>query len=194
MWWTIRMLYLVEFADWNSQAKIGYGCGDGSATHNSGQSDNAQYHTGSMQSSRTTYGAGIQYRYIEDPWGNVRDWCDGIVLSSGAAYVTNDMSKYGDTTTNHTKVGDAPTGSGSCISGWTVPSVSGLEWALWPKSKASDSSYATYIADTVSYPNNPIPAVGGYYYNFQNYGMFAVDGVTSGNSSNNLGARLQYLP
>ena len=26
--WTIKMLYLVEYADWNSQTKIGYGCGN----------------------------------------------------------------------------------------------------------------------------------------------------------------------
>ena len=29
-YWTIAMLYLVEFANWDSQAVIGYGCGNGS--------------------------------------------------------------------------------------------------------------------------------------------------------------------
>jgi hypothetical protein len=63
---TIWHLYLVEFAHWNSQAKIGYGCGNNSATENMGASDSMPYHTGTMQSSRTTYGVGTQYRWIED--------------------------------------------------------------------------------------------------------------------------------
>ena len=54
MYWTIMMLYLVEFADWNSQAKIGYGCGNNSAAQNVGASDSMPYHTGKMQDARKT--------------------------------------------------------------------------------------------------------------------------------------------
>lgn len=55
---TIKMLYLVEFADWDSQRKIGYGGGDNSV----GASDSMPYHTGTMQTSISTYGSGVQYR------------------------------------------------------------------------------------------------------------------------------------
>ena len=194
MWWTIRMLYLVEFADWNSQAKIGYGCGDNSATHNSGYSDTMQYHTGTMRSNRTTYGKGVQYRNIEDPWGNVCDWCDGIVLSSKAAYVTNDMSKYGESTTNHTKVSDGNFSS-NCIKSWDVPSISGLEWALYPKETVSDSNYATYIADrALTHASYVVVYVGGYYSQGQSIGMFSSNSNPSSVSFAYIGARLQYLP
>jgi hypothetical protein len=56
MRFTIWLLYIVEFADWDSQTKIGYGCGNNSATENMGASDSMPYHTGTMQTSRTTYG------------------------------------------------------------------------------------------------------------------------------------------
>jgi hypothetical protein len=35
------------------------------------------YHTGTTQSARTTYGLGTQYRWIEGLWDNVYDWMDG---------------------------------------------------------------------------------------------------------------------
>lgn len=68
---TIWMLYLVEFADWNSQATIGYGCSDVSRAQNVGASDTMQYHTGTMKPNRTDYGIGVQYRGIEGLWDNV---------------------------------------------------------------------------------------------------------------------------
>lgn len=195
MWWTIRMLYLVEFADWNSQAKIGYGCGENSWRHNSGASDSAQYHTGSMQSLRTTYGKGIQYRYIEDPWGNVMDWCDGIALGSGAPYVCKNPDNYGDYTSNYTKVGNAPSGSGNCISGWTVPTTSGLEWALWHSNVVSNSNYDTYCADNgTTNTSNIVVYVGGNFYTSQIGGMFSAGSALESGKDVSIGARLQYLP
>ena len=192
MWWTVRMLYLVEFANWDSQAKIGYGCGDNSAAHNSGYSDTAQYHTGTMQSSRTTYGKCVQYRYIEDPWGNVRDWCDGIVINSRNPYVTNVVANYDDSTSNHTKVGNGPSSNGE-ITGWNVPTTSGLEWALFPSSTTSSTSFDTYVADGVG-AGNPCVCVGGYYSRARDYGMFYSLSISASVTGDNVGARLQYLP
>lgn len=194
MWWTIRMLYLVEFADWNSQAKIGYGCGDGSATHNSGASDSAQYHTGTMQANRTTYGAGVQYRFIEDPWGNVFDWCDGIVLSNNKAYVTNVIANYGESSTNHTKVSDGVSNTNE-ISGWDVPTTSGLKWALYPNAQVSNNNYDTYCADRVYVGSTSVVVyVGGSYGQARGFGMFCTYGSTASYTAASIGARLQYLP
>lgn len=74
---TIWLLYLVEFANWDSQSCIGYGCGNGSAAQAMGYTDSMPYHTGTTQSSKTTYGLGTQYRHIEGLWDNVYDWIDG---------------------------------------------------------------------------------------------------------------------
>jgi hypothetical protein len=194
--WTIRMLYLVEFADWNAQKVIGYGCGDGSATGNMGYTDSMAYHTGTTQSNRTTYGLGTQYRWIEGLWDNVRDWVDGIVLSSRAAYVCINPANFGDSTTNHTKVANGPSSDISgCIKSWEVPSVSGLDWALFPKTVVSDSNYATYVADSAGvYSPYVVVFVGGSYFQVQSNGMFCTYSNSASDSSGNIGARLQYLP
>lgn len=80
-WFTILLLYLVEYADWDSQKKIGYG---GYVTEvNSGYTDNMPYHTGTMRQSRESYGAGTQYRYLEGLWEQRYEMVTGII--SGTA-------------------------------------------------------------------------------------------------------------
>jgi len=193
MWWTVNMLYLVEFADWDSQKVIGYGCGDNSQTHNSGATDSMGYHTGTMQSSRTTYGSGTQYRYIEDWWGNVRDWCDGIYFSTADIYCIKDPSNFSDST-GGTKVGTRSTGSSGYIKAWNTPSADGFEYALYP----SDHSGAegTYVCDYCYYNSSGVVLnVGGDYNQGQSYGAFYLYGNNqASNSYGGIGCRLQKLP
>jgi hypothetical protein len=191
--WTIRMLYLVEFADWNAQKVIGYGCG-GWATGNMGYTDSMTYHTGTTQNSRTTYGLGTQYRWIEGLWDNVRDWVDGIVLSSRVAYVCTNPANFGDSTTNHTKVANGPSSNiNDCIKSWEVPSVSGFDWALFPKTVVSN--YTTYVPDyAYVYSSGVVVYIGGYYNQSQSNGMFCTYSNVASVSNGYGGARLQYLP
>ena len=194
MFWTTRLLYLVEFADWNSQSKIGYGCGNNSSVQNTGTADGMTYHTGTMQSSRTTYGAGIKYRGIEDPWGNVFEWCDGIRFSSSTVYAYNKPSEYSDTT-GGTNVGSRPTTSG-VPTAFNMPSATGYEWAMYPSAQVSDSTYSKYVADYCYYYSSGVVLfVGGSYYQNQGCGMFYLDGNYGADySSGSIGVRLQYLP
>lgn len=201
MFWTTRMLYLVEFANWNSQAAIGYGCGNNSSVQNTGASDSMTYHTGTMQSARTTYGVGVQYRWIEDPWGNVREWCDGIRFSvppSGSStsntgiYMINNPENFSDTAPG-TYIGKRPTTS-AYISDWSIPTATGFEYALYPS--AFYGGEQTYIADVCNYGSGADALnVGGYYSKGQSCGMFSLNGDNSASYSGSyLGARLMYLP
>lgn len=194
MFWTIRMLYIVEFADWNSQKVIGYGCGNGSSVVTMGYTDSMPYHTGTMASSRTTYSASTQYRYIEGIWDNVYDWCDGIRFSSSTIYTYLNPSTYSDYS-GGTNTGTRSTSSG-CISAFGVPSATDYEWALYPSSVVSDSSYSTYVADGCDYNSSGAAlCVGGFYYQSRSFGMFYLNGYYSSSYSyGNIGARLQYLP
>lgn len=76
MWFTIRLLYIVEFANWESTKVIGYNYGDyiPSSSYpslsNTGSTDSMQYHTGTMALNRSTITSGLQYRNIESPYGN----------------------------------------------------------------------------------------------------------------------------
>lgn len=190
---TIWYLYLVEFAHWNSQAKIGYGCGNGLGTENLGASDTMPYHTGTMKSSRTTYGVGTQYRWIEDLWGNVFDWVDGIYFSSANIYAIKNPANFSDSS-GGTLVGTRPTTSNE-IKSWGDSSVSGYEWFVYPSEVYSDSNYATYCCDRAYYSSSgAVLCFGGDYNQYQVYGLFCLGGHLSSSSFGYIGARLMYLP
>ena len=192
MLWTIRMLYLVEYADWDAQKVIGSGCSPSGSRVSMGYTDSMNYHTGTDAANRTTYG-GTQYRNIEGLWDNVMDWCDGIVLYNSAAYVTNIVANYEDSTSNHIKVSNSLSTSGTEITSWEVPTASGLEWALFPNFTTTNGNFDTYIADTVN-ASGVVVCVGGVYSKSRNYGMFCFYSDSPSSQYSDIGTRLQYLP
>lgn len=186
---TIWMLYLVEFADWNSQKTIGKGCGNNSATENMGYTDSMPYHTGTTLASRDSYGLGTQYRYIEGPWDNVYDWGDGCYYNSNGLNIINTPSSFSDNS-GGTAVGVPSSGWPSAF---TVATVAGLEWVIYPT--ASGGSETTYSADgwyfNASYPCLRFGgdcSQGGY------LGLFFVYCDSASNSYASIGCRLQKLP
>lgn len=191
MYWTIMMLYLVEYANWNSQATIGYGCSPSNAKFNMGATDNMVYHTGTSAASRTTYGS-VQYRHIEGLWDNVYDWCDGIRFSGSTVYCIANPASFSDTS-GGTNVGTRATSSGY-ISGWTNPTADGFEYALYPN--AVSGSETTYVCDYCYYDaSGVVLRVGGNYGQGQNYGAFYLYGYFAASyASASIGCRLQKLP
>ena len=192
MFWTIRMLYLVEYADWNCQKIIGYGCGDGSSTEVMGYTDSMPYHTGTTKSSRTTYGFGTQYRYIEGLWDNVYDWCDGIYFSGANIYGIFNPNNFSDTT-GGTLVGTRPTSSGY-IKSWGISTVDGFDWLLYPATVGGSTT--TYVPDYCSYNSSGVVLfVGGSYNQSLGHGMFCLNGSNGASVSNgSIGSRLMVLP
>lgn len=191
MYWTILMLYLVEYANWNSQATIGYGCSPSSQKFNMGATDAMIYHTGTSAASRTTYGS-VQYRHIEGLWDNVYDWCDGIRFSGSTVYCIANPASFSDTS-GGTNVGTRATSSG-WISGWTNPTADGFEYALYPN--AVSGSETTYVCDyCYYYASGVVLYVGGDYGQVQYRGAFFLDGLNAASSaSTSIGCRLQKLP
>lgn len=191
MYWTIMMLYLVEYANWNSQATIGYGCSPSNAKFNMGATDNMVYHTGTSAASRTTYGS-VQYRHIEGLWDNVYDWCDGIRFSGSTVYCIANPASFSDTS-GGTNVGTRATSSGY-ISGWTNPTADGFEYALYPN--AVSGSETTYVCDYCYYnASGVVLFVGGNYGQYQYHGAFCLYGnYTASFASASIGCRLQKLP
>lgn len=192
MLWTIQMLYLVEYGNWDSQSVIGYGCGNGSAAQSVGASDSMPYHTGTMKSSRTTYGVGCQYRYIEGLWENVYDWCDGIYFSGSTIYGILKPASYSDTS-GGTKIGTRPTSS-NYISAYNTPTASGFEWALYPSAVAGSAT--TYVCDYCYYSSSGVVLrCGGSYDQNQDRGLFYLSGNNAASYTYaSIGCRLQKLP
>lgn len=186
---TIWMLYLVEFADWNSQKTIGKGCGNNSATENMGYTDSMPYHTGTTLASRDSYGLGTQYRYIEGLWDNVYDWGDGCYYNSNGLNIINTPSSFSDNS--------GGTAMGVPSSGWpsafTVATVAGLEWVIYPT--ASGGSETTYSADYWNFnASYPCLRFGGDYSQDGDRGLFCVYYDSASSSSADVGCRLQKLP
>lgn len=194
---TIWLLYLVEFADWNSQTKLGGGCSattaTSSAVYNMGSTDSMPYHSGTVSSSigATVYGAN-QYRNIENLWGNCFDFCDGIYFSSANVYCIKNPANFSDSS-GGTLVGVRPTLS-NFISGWNVPTASGFEYALYPY--AISGSDSTYVGDYCYYNSSGLVLrVGGNYSQNQYYGLFCLYGNgQAASSGSNLGSRIMILP
>ena len=185
---TIWMLYLVEFADWNSQAKIGYGCGNNSGAENVGASDSMQYHTGTMQANRTTYGVGVQYRYIEGLWDNVYDWMDGCYYSpfKGMLVILN-PNNFSDTE-NGTVIG-TPVASN------LIASFAVSDWAIYPNS-TTGGSFTTGSCDSwyYDYSDDSCLHCGGFYNRGEYFGLFYVNGYGVSDAHSYVGFRVIVLP
>lgn len=186
---TLWLLYIVEFADWNSQAKIGKGCGDNSATGNMGYTDSMPYHTGTTQTSRDTYGFGTQYRYIEGLWDNVYDWCDGCYYNDNGLNIILNPANFSDTS-GGTLVGLPSSGYPSAF---TVSDAAGFK--MFYASEANNGSDSTYSTDGWGYnASGPCLCVGGSYSQVGGYGLFLVSYSATTGAGANIGSRLLELP
>ena len=189
MAFTIWLLYIVEYANWNSQAVIGYGCGNNSGVQNMGYTDSMPYHTGTTASARTTYGATTQYRNIEGLWDNCYDWMDGCYYNSNGMMVILNPSAFSDSS-GGVLVGKPSSG---WISALSVKTVSGLP-PLFIASGSSGSD-STYVPDGWYYSASyPCLCRGGYYGQSLDHGLFYVDCSSVSNAVADIGCRLQKLP
>mgnify|MGYP003307701334 CR=1 FL=1 len=184
---TIWMLYLVEYANWNSQATIGYGCGNSgqSAGLAMGYTDSMPYHTGTTQSSRTTYGLGTQYRHIEGLWDNVYDRLTGCYYNSSGMNITLNPANFAENS-GGTLIGKPSSGYPSAF---TAVDASGT-FPMFYASAASGGSETTYSCDSWYYNSSvPVICVGGNWNQNGNHGLFYVNYTNTSNTNANHGSR-----
>lgn len=157
----IQLLYLTEYASWNSQSMIGMGRthlsagawvqgsyiketglsnGDGNATNSVDWEGDADH-----ESAETVY---MTYRGIENFYGHIWKWVDGFNILGGIPYVSNVETDFDDDTdTNYYRLLD--TGGG----GITLPqgvddypsTLKQIKDGFLPS--ALDGSSSTYITD-----------------------------------------------
>ena len=184
-------LFIVEYASYNCQAKIGAGVSSASAKITTGGTDVMTFHTGRPAGTETS--VSVQYRYSEDLWGNTHDWCDGINIINGQTWVSTNWQNYqSDVTAGYTAIGTALSGNNS---GYISELVEDEEnaWCCGVP-KAFSGSDTTYITDYAYYYSGTyVLRVGGRW----NYGSFcglfyfrAID--TSSYTYSDIGSRLTY--
>lgn len=185
----IIFLYIVEFADWNCQSKIGLGYVDGSSPSlNSGNTDSMTYHTGRVAG--TDGKRAVQYRWIENLWGNVLQWVDGFNAEGITAFYCTDPSKYADDAAiGYTYIGNLP------AAGYIKDLIVTDNGLLIPKT--TGGSATTYVPDYVYSSSSGwrVLCVGGGWSFSANAGLlyFSADNASSGSSSN-ISARLLCEP
>lgn len=201
MFWTVRMLMLVEYATWDFQGAIGYGCGNGGSLEKSGKTDSMPYHTGTVGETRETHCVGVQYRYIEDMWANVYEFIDGWYFtvdneSLADVYVTIDIEQFSDTE------GGVYIGSfgldtlSGFITDWAVSTTKGYDWALIPAS-ATDTGIEQgneYVADVCVFVGPALCSGGAALEPSSESGPFFLFGRDADLSEPFFGARLQKIP
>lgn len=185
----IIFLYIVEFADWNCQSKIGQGYtnNNNSSAITSGHTDSMTYHTG--RASGTDSENAVQYRWVENLWGNVFQWVDGFNVNGTTAYYCTDPSKYADdTSTGYTNIGTLPT------LGWIKDLIVTDNGLLIPKT--SGGSETTYIPDYVySSSSGRVVCVGGAWGDGAAAGLlYFFAGYASSDYGSNVSARLLCEP
>lgn len=180
----IIWLYVMEFADWNCQNKIGRGYVDNhNSAINSGGTDSMTYHTG--RAAGTDGSTAVQYRWIENLWGNVYQWIDGFNANGTTAYYRIDPSRYADdTATGYNQIGTLP------ASGWIKDLTVTDNGLMIPKT--SGGSETTYIPDYVSSDSGwRVLFVGGGWGSGSGAGLFQFDADgSSSDSGSGVSARL----
>lgn len=192
----IQMLCMVEFATNNVQAVIGRGyCDNNSASLTTGSCDSVPNLTG--RPSGTDGKTGVVYRGIEDFWGNVWEWVDGVNFNNGKYYVCNDPTKYVDNTAeNYEEL------SFTGATNWSKSYITqeGLDTGNNPHvmlpSAAGSGSETTYQCDACwSADGWRVFGHGGYWNAGSCDGLFTANlADDSSYSYTHLGSRLLYIP
>ena len=89
----IQLLYLVEYADYDSQTKLGKGYTDtnNGAAKTSGECNSLGMKSGTLNDDGKH---SMIYRGIEDIYGNVWQYVDGVNIKNNKAYVCYDPDQY----------------------------------------------------------------------------------------------------
>lgn len=176
----IKELWLVEMATTNCQS-IMYGYANGNSSKiSTGATDTVATPTGSPISNTDGKHA-MKYRGIENLWGNVHMWCDGISFSNEKVYVsTNGSYEY--------------YGNRALIDGFVKTVAPLVEGSLIQYITAVAGDETTYYCDK-SWQGGTALYCGGRYDSASDAGLWYWRGDFSASSANGvLGGRLCYKP
>ena len=190
----LMFLWWIEFATKNSQNIMTGFTGSVKQTGGTDSIYNEEEGENFCVSGYNTSTNQVVWHGIEDYFGNLREWEDGITgngTSGGEQYVSDDYTLYDDYS-GGSKMSplsyNSPTTSGSCLEalGWdeTKP------FLCQPIATRDDSNYASGFCDYGSTSNNVVSYRGASYSTSANSGVscFSRDGVSS--SRANSGCRL----
>lgn len=179
----IQFLYIIEYANWNSQNMIGSGPTSDYAT---GYSDVIDYHTGVGTSGV------VKYRHIEGLWRSQYEWTDGLNVVNGQVCVSTDRDNYqSDVTTGYDILGS-----------WTTQNQNiqkfkyfeDKQWLISIPEYSASSDYNTWVGDDGYIPGGTYVLYCGRSWGSNAYaGLFYFRASNSSSDTNSYwGSRLSY--
>ena len=182
----VLMLFAVEYG-FNSQKTLGWGIVSSSKTNTGKTTGNTS--SGDLVGKTTA----VNYRGIENIWGNVFNWIDGLNLNNRTPYVCDNFTFVDDTSTGYTQIAFSLPSTNNFISALGYDSNN--DWVLLP-SEASNATADSAVGDYV-YSNSGwrVALLGGYWGGDSYAGAFFWNcSYNSSNASAGVSARLMYIP
>lgn len=183
----VLMLFAVEYG-FNSQIAVGQGVVSASAVTYAGQTTGNI--TSGTQDDTTTP---VNWRGIENLWGNIFDWIDGLNVNERTPYFCNTYTFVDNTSTGYTQISFSLPSS-NYITAFGYDSTN--DWVLLPSESSSTDNPTGPIGDYV-YSNSGwrVALLGGRW----NYGSYAGAFCwfcynNSSRADADIGARLMFIP
>jgi hypothetical protein len=151
----VQLLYLIEYADFNIQNTISEGItnldsGSNNHSQNTGHTstlgnDSGEVVIGTLENgaSGDTETYAMSYRGIENLFGNIWNFVDGIFIKDDGYYIENDPSNWNNDGTGYTHISASPTNFGGYID--NIEYLDNMNYTFLGKS--TDGGSSTELCD-----------------------------------------------
>lgn len=182
----LQILYVIKYGSLNSQTALGKGFVDGnSAVALTGGTNSKGFCFG-----ETTGKYQMKIFGIEDFWGNLFQWVDGLFYDN-SYNISTTYKSYNDTGENYLFRNSS--GLSSDFSGGYITSSRGNTQTGFIILKASSGSESTYYADFGCLYHNCSFYFGGRWNDGSNSGVFRQGNISQSGAGKYVGSRLCYI-
>ena len=113
---------------------------------------------------------------IEDIFGNVNDWCDGVAFDSSTIYTTTSPSLFSESTTNMIQSGTVPANNGYITKLSYINAQPFFNYASVATQGSNDTHYCDY---TYNASSPDILFVGGYWNDTTLVGLWRLSSIST---------------
>lgn len=178
----LQCLYIIKYGNLNSQSALGIGWTNKSAATQTGGANTRGLYYGDQTGNQ------IKFAGIEDFYGNVYDWIDGLYSDANRNILTG-FSGYNDSGSGYVNNGQGATAN---ISGY-ISKTQGINSNAGFIVKETNGSATTYYSDYGYLYASYLPFFGGYWSNGSDAGAFQLNVSNSASIAHAyLGARLSF--
>lgn len=180
----LQILQLIRSKNLNSQEAYGQGYTGASATTTTGNTNAKGMYSGSASAKEQ-----VKIMGLEDFYGNLRYWIDGIKSDANRNLLTTkNPAQFSDTATGYET---RTTGLSANVGGYMSKPQGTTEMGF--TAKETSGSTTTYFSDYAALDASYFAYFGGYWSNAAYAGAFSLYVASGGSASSHIGARLLYL-